>query len=712
MAIVTRATSKIAHICKVAVLLAIFTGVRQGETAAGLLTPGFRPPAVPLAVVDPYFSIWSMADNLYDDSPRHWLGTVISLAGMIRIDGQVYRFMGKDSDLVEEVAKQVNLTVYPTQTVYTFQQNGVQLTLTFSTPGYTDFALQSGLLYVPITYLTFDVLSMDGNTHSVQLYYDNTAEGAVADVSEEVVWNRVSVSNQLVMRIGSNAQNYLGQGSDRINWGYWYVALPNQPGILTAMANTTATRAAFLSDGKQRLWPPDDTNQPRKCSDNWPGLALIWDLGNISPGMSASRYLTLLYDQVFSIRYFGTAMAPYWRHLYNNDVTKFVAMWNGPDTYTAAVKSCQAADNRVTSEVYSVGGSNYTTICSLAWRQTFGGLVSVWNNVTQEKWLFMKEISSDGDVSTVDVIFPSSPLLYYSALPLMKPLLLPILDYANNETAKYGLYTPYNLSWAPHHLGHWPVCDLPASKQENMPMEESGNMLILLAAVVYMDKEHDISFLQSYWPLLQTWADYNIASLPDPGDQLCTDDFEGPSPHNVNLAAKGIVSVGAYTYLLELDGQKTLADHYNLLNANFTLTWLKKAYDNGHYKLQYNLTNTWSLKYNILYQKVLHLDLFPDFVIEQEEGFYQSMMNPYGVPLDDRATFTKTDWEMWVAAMGNSEQFKAITDKVYRFANETPDRVPFTDWYETLTGRLRGFRARPVIGGLFARMLIAASEKE
>lgn len=72
----------------------------------------------------------------------------------------------------------------------------------------------------------------------------------------------------------------------------------------------------------------------------------------------------------------------------------------------------------------------------------------------------MKEISSDGDVSTIDVIFPASPLILYLNPNLLYLLTLPLMEYANNDTSKYGKYSSYNYIWAPHHLGYWPICNI------------------------------------------------------------------------------------------------------------------------------------------------------------------------------------------------------------------------------------------------------------
>jgi hypothetical protein len=430
----------------------------------------------------------------------------------------------------------LDFQVFPTQTVYTFQQDGVQLVLTFSTP-----AVWNYLCRFPVTFLSYYVRSVDGRNHTVRLYYDNSAEGTVSDNSHIVTWERVNVSkNYDTMRIGNFHQNYCYQSNDRIDWGYWFVQVAADPSVSTSMAYTELSRMSFITNSPL---PPDDKNQPRPCDDMTPALAVAWDLGVVSPGVTLSRSLTLAYDQVYSINYFGTLMAPQWRQEFGS-AEKMLAEVNRDEL----MMTMDSEDDRITSQLYAEGGSNYTTISSLAWRQATGATVAVYNQVTDETWMFMKEISSDGDVSTVDVVYPASPLFlwnYNGSFSPIKLILLPILNYANNQTAKYGLNVTYNLSWAPHHLGRWPVCDLPPYLQEQMPMEESGNMLIMLAYLVKRDG--DLSFLEPYWNLLSIWGEYLAASLPDPQDQLCTDDFEGPSPHNSNLAVK--VSLAHYVSL-------------------------------------------------------------------------------------------------------------------------------------------------------------------
>jgi len=240
-------------------------------------------------------------------------------------------------------------------------------------------------------------------------------------------------------------------------------------------------------------------------------------------------------------------------------------------------------------------------------------------------------------------------------------------------------------------------------------VEETGNLLILVAAMDHLEVDLRV-FYASYWPLLQQWAEYLVDTLPDPGDQLCTDDFEGPSPHNANLAAKGIIGLAAYQYLCQQENRHDESARYFRIVQNYTQIWMAWAADRqggDHYRLQYDLPGTWSLKYNLMLQKVLGLSGFPDEVVNDEVSYYISQhLNTFGVPLDNRATFTKLDWLAWVAAMSSdADEFSTLIHSIYLFAHRSSSRVPLSDWYDTVSGQQTGFQARPVVGGLFSKML-------
>jgi len=278
--------------------------------------------------------------------------------------------------------------------------------------------------------------------------------------------------------------------------------------------------------------------------------------------------------------------------------------------------------------------------------------------------------------------------------------------YANNQTT-----VTYDYSWAPHHLGTWPIAYMLSQWQENMPIEETGNLLMMFAAIV--QAQNDISFLYpEYWPLVQSWGEYLIEHLPDPGNQLCTDDFEGPTPHDANLAVKGIIGIDAIAYLNTFVGDASKATYFHNYAMEYAADWQHLANPNGtnHYALRYDKPG-WSQKYNLVYQQILGLSTFPESVYSMEQIFYYTQLNTYGVPLDVRNTYTKLDWSYWIAATyPDQTDFNRWVNFLYDYANETPSRVPLSDFYYTTNGAQAGFQARTVVGGLWAKLAIGANK--
>src|SRR5437660_12331667 len=93
-----------------------------------------------------------------------------------------------------------------------------------------------------------------------------------------------------------------------------------------------------------------------------------------------------------------------------------------------------------------------------------------------------------------------------------------------------------------------------------MPVEESGNMLILLAGLAHV--EGNAAFAEKYWPQITKWAEYLKEKGLDPENQLSTDDFAGHLAHNANLSLKAIVALGAFAQLCEQSGNTADAASY------------------------------------------------------------------------------------------------------------------------------------------------------
>eukprot|EP00439_Symbiodinium_sp_Y106_P059089 s431_g8.t1 len=564
----------------------------------------FRPSCAPLDVASPYQSTWSCTDNLTDGSPVHWTGDTLDWVGLIR-------------DVA--AAQQRSIDVLPTLTRYVFQAGSATLTVEFLTPA-VDHDKDFVWATCPVTTVSFLI---EGSA-SAEVYFDMSAATATQKSDQEVTWAREPGPGIEVMRTGTVAQKVCGQTSDRCDWGFRYVA--------------------------------DDAGPARKASDR--PLVLSAALA-VTAGQAARLHLML--DEVVAQRFFGTDLRPWWTQHFKNATLALAAAEEQTELRRSRAQDPADFNQKLMAQLQSRGGEKYAQLGSLVYRQVTGATSTAWNHKAGEEWPFMKEISSDGDVSTV--IFPAFPFFLHVAPEFFRKLMLPLLVYSVNGTAPYGMDIKYNLSWAPHHLGTWPVCALRSDQQEQMPVEESGNMLIMIAAV--SKKLGNLEWLSSYWPLLKTWADFLVASLPDPGNQLCTDDFEGPNPHNVNLAGKGIVALAAYAELLKLSGQATESVKYQKLAQGFVNDWLHGAADGDHFRRQYDLPGTWRL----VMQQVF---------VTSATSLYSHRQN-YGIPLDDRHNYTKADWSTWSAAFYKQEHFTAAIDDLWRFAASTPDRAPLTD---------------------------------
>ena len=659
-----------------------------------------RAPSYPLVVHDPLFSIWSSTDNPGTDYTKHWAGQVSCITVMANVDGKTCMLMGKAPKEIEEknevnVVKPESIRVWATNTVYTYKTDGVEITMRFLSPVLPD---DLKLLSRPVTYLTWTVKATDGKQHSVQIYYDNTAELAVKDVNQTVAWSRPACDSLTVMNFWNVEQPILETRGDRhkIDWGSQYVAVPQQTGVETVFASDEAARMQFYQTGT--IPSKDDKRFPRQAKDKWPMIVVRFSFDSVTDQPTEKR-LMIAYDDEWSVNYLRMKLRPYWRKD-GAEILSTLALANAQ--YEELVKRCADFDKELYTDAAKVGGDKYAQLLSMTYRQVIGAHKLV--ALPDGRPLFLsKENGSGGFIGTVDVLYPTTPALALMNVELLKGTVTPIFEYVKTGRWKFP--------FAPHDIGFYPQATGQLygggekTEVNQMPVEESGNMIITTALICHI--EGSAEYAARYWDTLSQWAEFLKEKGFDPENQLCTDDFAGHLAHNVNLSAKAIVALACYARMCEMRGLTNKANEYRALAEQFVDQWIKAADDGDHFRLAFDKPGTWSMKYNIVWDKILGLNLFPKNVMEKEIAYYKAhQIRPYGLPLDNRSDYTKMDWEVWVATMAdNPSDFNTIMTPIYQFIDKTPDRLPMTDWYYCSNAKFRGFIARPVIGGVYIKML-------
>jgi hypothetical protein len=638
-----------------------------------------RPPAVPLVAHDPYFSIWSAADRLTDTGTTHWTGKPNNVTLLARIDGNVYALTGSTGRggrgaQAANPMPQTKLEVLPTRTVYEFAGAGVKVNLTFLTPALPD---DLDVLSRPLTYVEWTVNATDGREHEAAVYFDAGADLVVNTPEQQVEAARFRLDGQAALRMGSREQPVLAKRGDdlRIDWGYLYLAADKPEGITQSITTRQDGRAAFTSAGKlpdsDALFDSGAAGRPPV-----PVLAASISFGKVS-ATPVSRYLMIAYDDLYSIEYFERKERAWWRR---NGEGAADLLRMGRRDHDSLVKRSAAFDEELMGDMRRVGGEKYARLASLAYRQTLAAHKLV-ADADGTPMFFPKENFSNGCIATVDVIYPSAPFTLLFSPKLLRAQLQPVLDYAHMGR--------WHFPFAPHDLGTYPQANGQVygggerTEENQMPVEESGNMLILLAALAKVEGNAD--YAMKYWPELTKWADYLKAKGLDPENQLSTDDFAGHLAHNANLSIKAILALGSYGMLAEMAGKKDVAAEYRKTAEGFVKKWIELANDGDHYRLAFDKTGTWSQKYNLVWDRLLGLNLFPADVAKRELAFYLTKQNRYGLPLDNRRTYTKLDWILWTATLAeNGSDFEKIVGPAYQFANDSESRVPLSDWYDTV----------------------------
>ena len=569
-------------------------------------------------------------------------------------------------------AMQKKLEITATQTKYEFDCGPVSLGVNFLSPLLmNDLDLYSR----PISYITFSAASTDGKTHDVKLLFDISPDIAKNKGSQISKTNFHKTHGLVIEKTGTADQHILKRKGDdvRIDWGYAYVAVQDQPGVRFEQTTGVMPMAPLPTD-----------------EDNIKLYKLEVDYGKIK-NTPVEKRLLLAYDDLYSIQYFGQNLQAWWK---KNFASTEEMLKKSLDEFKTIEGRCISFDKQLYQDAVKAGGKTYADLCVLAYRQSLAAhkLVRGPNN---EILFPQKENFSNGSIWTVDVTYPSAPLTLIYNPALLKGMVEPLMYYS--ESGKWTKPFPA------HDLGTYPLAN-GQTYPEDMPVEEAGNMIILTAAICKAENKFD--FAKNHWEVLSRWVEFLVNDGFDPANQLCTDDFAGHLARNVNLSMKAIVGIAAYAQMAKGLNKRGEAGKYHNIATDYATRWMQMADDGDHYALTFDKKGTWSQKYNLVWDKLLGLNLFPQTVYDKEIKYYLTKQNDFGLPLDSRRTYTKNDWILWTATMASDpNDFEALIKPVYKFATETPTRVPLSDWHETTNGKQVGFQARSVVGGYFIKML-------
>lgn len=638
-----------------------------------------RLPALPMIAQDPYFSVWMPADTLTAADTTHWCGASQPMHGTLKIDGVDYRFLGLGN---APEMKTLSQEVTPTATVAVLEAAGVALTVRFVSP-----LLLSDLerLSTPITLLDAEVASRDGKTHNVEFTLQLSDKMCYAgETAPDMLYRCMPVGGLTVGFLGQRQQKLLCHSGDHItiDWGYLYLA--------------TAKGEVLRQDGLA-------LRQSVVC-----GEAPV-----------AIRGL-LAYDDVASILYFGQPCKAWYAR---EGKTMFQALVETQAQFDTLLEKCRVLDAELLAQAGKIGGENYQLIVAASWRHTLAAHKLI-ADPKGKPVLLSKENDSNGCLGTVDVSYPSTPIFLRFCPELVNALCRPVLEFAKMDVWAYD--------FAPHDVGRYPIAGgqvygvkdrdefrnikgalyppyylYPASADPyefkfQMPVEECGNMLIMLYTAVHYGASWEL--IRENRPLMDKWVKYLEQFGRDPGEQLCTDDFAGHLNHNINLAAKAIVGIACYGRILNLLGEDGAP--WEKEARDMAQDWLNRAGNGESTYLTFDKQG-WSMKYNLCWDRVLELGLLPREFYRAETDSYLPRINAYGLPLDSRKDYTKSDWMVWCAAMAENKQVShAIMAAIARFLKESSTRVAFSDWYDTKTGDYCHFIARSVQGGLYMPFLM------
>lgn len=373
----------------------------------------------------------NQAADLPSATPQFWTGQNLTWAVLARVDDITYNLFGVPSAPSNTVSASLLYATYTaTHTTFILAAGAATFRLDFLSPvSPNDYVRQS----LPFSYLT--VFASSSGSSRIQIYsdVDETWTGQSGDTVAKATAAGGTTVFQLTV---ANAAVY-SQNMDQALWGQVvFASRPSSSSALTSQSGSAASvRGQFVSCGAL------SGAVPTYAAKDVVGIA--HDLGSVTTEQSVT--FAIGYTREKEVNYLGNARTGYYRATYPDPIA---AVGHFLDDYVAAADESQSIDQILENRAIEAAGTNYSDILALSTRQAWGAVdVTIPNDTldTKDILVFMKEISSDGNVNTIDVIYPAFPIFYVMNPDYIRLLLEPVLRYL-----AAGRWTQVNSPSPPH----------------------------------------------------------------------------------------------------------------------------------------------------------------------------------------------------------------------------------------------------------------------
>lgn len=752
------------------------------------------PPVLPLIVRNPYLSAWlsDARGKPWESWPMFWTGEHLgfSIIAGVPQDKTAYPLLGRPQDSLGSAGEGYNVSFpeylgshYDASTTnlsYIIHprhaSSPLEIVLSFLSPITPTSTLRQS---IPAAYLNVYV---KGDV-DVNIYIDLNGQWVSGDRGNKIIWDvdHTQLKGQddglKTWIVRRDTEQMYTETRDQSEWG---TLLFSAPSDVQHEAGTSAElRQRFARTGTLNNSADDHF---RGIMDAEPVFAFSKSFrANDTATMKNSEkhvMFTIAHVQDPVVQYAAarglTHLRPLWSSYMPTPKELVHFHWTDFDHVNQLAFNYSA---QLAVDALKSGSEDYVDIVAVSARQVMGACHFL--GTPEDPLLFMKEISSDGNTQTIDVIFPSFPFFLYTNPRWLAYLLEPLIEHM--------LSGQYPNKYAMHDIGaHYPnATGHPDGNDEYMPVEECGNILIAGLALVnsirygtdssvsstwqpesasaYLTGDDDklfplnvgseaqIQYIDEPWNagtkslkqaqkwvtrsyrLWKQWTGYLVEYSLEPENQLSTDDFAGWLALQTNLALKGIIGIRAMADLAELAGRDEDVKTYKNTSEVYIAKWeeLGISRDKTHAKVAYNWFGSWTTTYNLYADSLLcfHLEelvsktiisqseaqqnpltthktgFVPRHIYQMQSDWYFAVRQKYGLPLDSRHMYTKTDWEFFSMAVAAPRVRADILQSVARWVNETSTDRPLTDLHDTEgSGGFPGpnFFARPVVGGHFA----------